>query len=116
MGSEVTITVIVPAYNAGDHITRCLDSLLNQIFDDFEIIVVDDGSSDDTLALAEKALSKSKIKSTVLSQKHGGVSRARNLGLEKATGRYIYFLDSDDTIDSSTLEKLHSTAVMSDSD
>ena len=116
MGSEVTITVIVPAYNAGDHITRCLDSLVNQTFDDFEIIVVDDGSSDDTLALAEKALSKSKIKSTVLSQKHGGVSRARNLGLEKATGRYIYFLDSDDTIDSSTLEKLHSTAVMSDSD
>jgi len=116
MGSEVTITVIVPAYNAGDHITRCLDSLVNQAFDDFEIIVVDDGSSDDTLALAEKVLSKSEIKSAVFSQEHGGVSRARNLGLEKSIGQYIYFLDSDDTVDASTLEKLHSTAVMSDSD
>lgn len=113
---DIAISVIVPAYNAGNHITRCLESLLCQTSESFEIIVVDDGSTDNTSVLAENILAASPVKSTLLKQKHEGVSRARNFGLEKAAGRYIYFLDSDDTIDESALEKLLSTAVVSGSD
>ncbi|HDP77564.1 MAG TPA: glycosyltransferase family 2 protein, partial [Mesotoga infera] len=113
---DIAISVIVPAYNAGNHITRCLESLLCQTSESFEIIVVDDGSTDNTSVLAENILAASPVKSTLLKQKHEGVSRARNFGLEKAAGRYIYFLDSDDTIHESALERLYSTAVTSRSD
>jgi len=114
--NDIAISVIVPAYNAGNHIARCLQSLLSQTLESFEIIAVDDGSTDDTSALVESILAKSTLKSTLLHQRHGGVSRARNFGLEKALGRYIYFLDSDDTIDESALEKLLNAAINSDSD
>jgi len=116
MNCDIAISVIVPAYNAGNHITRCLESLLCQTAESFEIIVVDDGSTDNTSVLAENILAASPVKSTLLKQKHEGVSRARNLGLEEAVGRYIYFLDSDDIIHESALERLYSTAVTYRSD
>jgi len=116
MINDIAISVIVPAYNAGNHITRSLESLLCQTFTSFEIIVVDDGSTDDTSSVVESILARSTLKSTLLHQRHGGVSRARNFGLEKAVGRYIYFLDSDDYIDKSSLEKLLNAAFNSGSD
>jgi len=116
MISDIAISVIIPAYNAGNHITRSLESLLCQTFASFEIIVVDDGSTDDTSTVVESILARSTLKSTLLHQRHGGVSRARNFGLEKALGRYIYFLDSDDSIHESTLERLYSTAITSGAD
>ena len=93
-----TISVILPAYNVAKFLPKCLDSLLAQSFTDWRAIVVDDGSSDDSLPTAQRyAESDSRIK--VLAQKHLGQSAARNLGLQHATGDFVAFVDADDFVD-----------------
>lgn len=89
---------IIPIYNTQDYIGRCLDSILNQTYKNFEIICVDDGSTDDSLSILESYEKKfSQIK--VFTQKNGGVSRARNLGLQKMNEMgYVSFVDSDDWV------------------
>ena len=101
------ISIIVPVYNAEKYIDRCLHSLINQTLKDIEIIVIDDGSKDNT----NKILQKYKDKIKIIKQKNSGVATARNKGLEIATGEYIYFVDSDDWIEKDTLEKLYSKAI-----
>mgnify|MGYP003302344908 CR=1 FL=1 len=89
------ISIIIPCYNCERTLERCLSSILNQTYKNFEIILADDGSSDKTLELAN--FYKEKYKNViVLNLEHGGVSNARNKGLEVATGDYIQFVDSDD--------------------
>lgn len=91
------ISVIVPAYNAQDCLEKCIESLLNQSFKDFEIIVIDDGSKDATPAICDKwAARDSRVR--VLHKENGGVSRARNSGLDMARGELISFVDADDHI------------------
>lgn len=97
------ISVIVPAYNAEKTIGCCVKSILAQTYADFELILVDDGSKDATLDVC-RSFDDSRI--MVLHQENGGVSAARNKGLELAKGEYIAFVDSDDYIESDYLEKL----------
>ena len=101
------ISIIVPAYNASSYIEKCIESLLNQTLKDIEIIVVDDGSTDDT----SKKLSKYKDKIKLIKQKNGGVANARNKGLSVATGDYLAYVDSDDWVEPSMFKKLYEKAI-----
>lgn len=87
-----TVSVIIPTYNRAKIISRTIDSVLNQTYKDIEIIVVDDGSKDDT----KEVLKKYKKKIKYVYKENGGVSSARNLGVKEASGDWIAFLDSDD--------------------
>lgn len=99
------ISVIVPVYNILEYLPRCVQSIRNQTYDNLEIILVDDGSTDGTGELCDKLAARdSRIK--VFHKKNGGSSSARNLGLEKAAGEYIGFVDSDDYIDTAMYERL----------
>lgn len=96
--NPIKISVIVPVYNTKEYLERCVLSICNQIYDNLEILLVDDGSTDGTGELCE-ALAACDNRIKVFHKKNGGASSARNLGLEKAAGEYIGFVDSDDYID-----------------
>lgn len=99
------ISVIIPAYNAEKFIKYCIDSVLEQTYKNFEIIVINDGSTDSTELIVKKYAEKfSNIK--LISKKNEGVSKARNVGLDNAKGEFIFFIDSDDTIDSRAFQLL----------
>lgn len=109
------ISVIVPVYNVEQYLEKCLDSILNQTLKDIEIIVVNDGSPDNSQKIIDKYQKKYKnIKGYI--KENGGLSDARNFGLTKATGEYISFIDSDDYIDSTMLEKMYNKAKQDDLD
>lgn len=91
------ISVIVPAYNAELYLTKCLDSIFNQTFQDFEVIVVNDGSTDHTKQICEQ-YTASHQNMTIVNQENGGISSARNAGIETSKGEYIVFIDSDDYV------------------
>lgn len=97
------ISVIIPAYNAARTIRRCIQSVLDQTYTEWEMIIVDDGSKDDTLDICQ-SYGDSRIR--VLHKENGGVSSARNHGLKFAQGDYIAFIDSDDFIEADYLEHL----------
>ena len=92
------ISVIIPMYNVEKYIGQCLGSLLSQTFQDFEAIVVDDCSTDNSVAEVEKFLPKlnDRLKLIKLNKNSGGVGIPRNVGIQLAHGKYIAFLDSDD--------------------
>lgn len=92
------ISVIVPVYNTEKYIGKCIQSLVNQKYPCLEIILVNDGSTDGSLAVCNE-FAKADDRIVVLNQKNGGVSAARNNGLEHATGQWVSFLDSDDWLD-----------------
>lgn len=99
-------SLIVPVYNVEKYIIRCLDSILNQTYTNFEVIIVDDETPDNSISIIEKKISDNRIR--IISKKNGGLSDARNYGLEQALGEYIWFIDSDDYLyDLKALEKLH---------
>lgn len=109
------ISVVVTAYNIESYIAECLDSLLLQDYPDYEIIVVDDGSSDNTGAISDEYAQKSdKIK--VIHQKNGGVSAARNAGLDAASGDYIALVDGDDSVSPKMFSTLLSALKDNDAD
>ena len=111
----VRISVIVPVYNCEDYLEESLGSILNQTFNDIEIICIDDGSSDDSLRILKKiASSDSRIQ--VFAQENQGAGAVRNYGMKKASGDYVYFFDADDFLESDALEKAYSNAVRNDSD
>ncbi|OCA88293.1 hypothetical protein A8F94_10875 [Bacillus sp. FJAT-27225] len=93
---EPKISIIVPTYNSELTIEKCLSSILEQTYNDFEIIIIDDGSKDQSAKKAEDILNGINVKYTIIKKKNGGASSARNKGLEIAKGEYIAFLDSDD--------------------
>lgn len=102
----VEISIIMPVYNSQDHLKDTLDYILNQTFDDFELICVNDGSGDDSLEiLNDYSFKDSRIK--VFSQENKGQGSARNKGLEHCTGKYVYFMDADDCIIPEFLELVH---------
>lgn len=103
------ISVIVPIYRVEAYIHRCIDSLINQTFTDIEIILIDDGSDDNCPKICDDYSHKdSRIK--VLHQKNSGVSIARNIGIEKCTGKYISFVDGDDWLEINALETAYNIA------
>lgn len=96
------ISVIVPVYNIEKYLSRCVSSILAQSFTDFELLLIDDGSFDDSGNICDKyALTDERVR--VFHKENGGVSSARNLGLEKARGEYVMFIDGDDSISVETL-------------
>lgn len=106
---DIKVSVLIPAYNTEIYIGDCLKSLINQSFHNLEIIVVDDGSDDDTLSIAKNfAIMDSRIQ--VFTIPHSGVSVARNTCVNRATGEYIMFVDSDDFVDAKQCENLLFTA------
>lgn len=100
-------SVIVPVYNVEQYLPECLDSLLHQTYGDWEAICVNDGSTDGCAAiLAEYAARDNRFH--IITQPNGGLSAARNTGLDHANGDYILFLDSDDWLETNALERIHS--------
>lgn len=103
------ISVIVPVYNTEKFLPRCLDSLLKQRFTDYEVILIDDCSTDSSLAVCQSyAARDSRIK--IIQSKHLGVGTVRNLGLDNAKGKYIMFCDSDDYVEPDWIEELFNAA------
>ncbi len=102
---DLKISVIVPAYNAEKTIERCLSSITNQTYQCLDLIVVNDGSTDNTKSLVDK-IAKSDDRVRLINIDNGGVSHARNIGIEHAKGDYITFVDADDYIDNIMYEQL----------
>ena len=96
--NKYKVSIIVPVYGVEKYIDKCLDSLVNQTLKDIEIIVVNDGTKDNSQKIIDKYVKKysNKVKSFI--KENGGQGSARNYGLEKATGEYIWIIESDDFI------------------
>ncbi|MDE7230011.1 MAG: glycosyltransferase [Oscillospiraceae bacterium] len=110
------VSIIVPVYNTSKYVKRCLRSLIEQDFDrSYEIIVVNDGSTDDSLKIVEAIAARYDIVK-VYSRENGGLSAARNTGLEYACGKYVMFTDSDDFVDRRYISMMHRAAESSDAD
>lgn len=102
---KMKVSVIIPVYNIEAVINRCIESILNQTIKDFELILIDDGSTDESGKICDNYQKKdSRIK--VLHQENGGISNARNSGLKLASGKYIVFIDGDDYIEKEYLERI----------
>ena len=105
MGEQAVLSIIVPVYNLENYLCKCIDSILGQTYRDFEVLLVDDGSTDSSLSIClQYAETDSRI--CVFHKDNGGASSARNLGLEKARGQYISFIDGDDFIEPDLYERL----------
>ena len=98
------ITIIINVYNGEKHIKKCLDSIVNQTYKDLEILIINDGSTDNTLSIC-KSYKDKRIR--IITKKSKNISLSRNIGLDNAKGEYIYFIDSDDYIDLDTIEYLY---------
>ena len=100
------VSIIMPVYNGADYLAESIESILNQTFDDFELICVDDGSKDDSLEILKEFANKdSRIR--VYHQENRGGGAARNLALKKSEGNYLYCMDADDIIEPEALEELY---------
>ena len=109
------ISVIVPVYNMGKYLPKCMDSLLNQTYNNYEIILVDDGSTDGSSDLCDQVAEKSD-KVRVIHKENGGLSSARNCGIDCAKGEYIIFPDPDDWVEPNYLETLLAIMERDDAD
>lgn len=109
MEANIKLSIVVPVYNAEEYLEKCLNSLVNQTIKNIEIILVNDGSTDNSLKICERfAQTDSRIK--IFNQINSGQSKARNVGLDNASGEYVSFMDSDDWADLDYYEKLVNTA------
>lgn len=97
MNNNPKISIIVPVYNVEQYLPRCIDSILNQSFADFELLLIDDGSKDKSGAICDEYAAKD-YRIRLFHKKNGGVSSARNIGLENARGEWLSFIDGDDEI------------------
>lgn len=112
---DVKISVVLPVYNVANYLRKCLDSLVNQTFKDFEVICVNDGSTDLSLSILEGyALTDSRFR--IITQENQGLSGARNTGIKEVKGDFILFVDSDDWLEENALELLYSHVKGFDSD
>ena len=111
---NISVSVIIPVYNAEKTLKRCLDSLLKQTVKDIEIIVVDDGSTDGSPRICDEYAERYGI--TVIHKPNGGVSTARNRGIEEANGKYLMFCDSDDWVEENHVEVFYSRMEESDAE
>lgn len=109
------ISVIVPAYNAEKWIEQACESVIEQTYENVELIVVDDGSSDDTYEILQN-IARQHLSVNVIHTENGGVCKARNKGLDLASGEYITFLDADDVLISDALEKMYEAIIKYNAD
>ena len=105
--SKTLISIIVPIYNVENYLRQCLDSIMNQTYQNFECLLINDGSPDNSAEICREYVDKD-ASFRYFEKENGGVSSARNLGIEHSKGEYITFIDSDDWVDSDYLEVLHS--------
>ena len=106
----IKVSVVMPVYNAEDYLEETLDSILNQTLEDFELICVDDGSSDNSLNILN-TFSKNDNRIKIFKQNHKGAGAARNFGLSKCNGQYVSFIDSDDLLDLNALYELYNISI-----
>ena len=109
------ISIIVPVYNAENYLRRCIDSILEQTYTNFELLLINDGSTDGSAKILEE-VKESDSRIRIVHKKNEGVSATRNLGLKLATGDYITFIDSDDFVDKLYLEVLYKSLTENDAD
>ncbi len=107
--NDVFVSVIVPVYNIEEYIKPCVDSILSSCFENLEIILVDDGSNDDSPQICDE-ISKNNSLVKVIHKENGGLSSARNAGLDVARGQYVLFLDGDDRLCENAIDKLYELA------
>lgn len=110
------LSVIIPVYNASDYLRKCLDSVINQTLKDIEIICVNDASTDNSLEILNEYADKDKRIKIISYKENKGQGYARNLAIQNATGEYIGFIDSDDTIESDYYEYLYNKATSNKAD
>lgn len=106
MEKEPLISVIVPVYNVENYLKNCLESIINQTYKNIEILLIDDGSTDNSGEICNQ-ISNQDVRIKVYHKRNGGLSSARNYGLKKAIGKYITFIDSDDDIEIDYIEYLY---------
>ena len=116
MKKNIKVSVIVPVYNVEKYLNQCLDSLVNQTLEDIEIIVVNDGSPDNSQSIIDDYVKRYPKKVFSYIKKNGGLSSARNFGVEKAKGEYLAFVDSDDYVSTQMMESLYQKASLEKSD
>ncbi|MFI3298111.1 MAG: glycosyltransferase family 2 protein [bacterium] len=110
----IKISVIVPVYNAEDYLDECINSILSQTFSEFELLLINDGSSDKSKEICDSYTSNTNVK--VFHKKNSGVSDTRNFGIEQATGKWLVFIDSDDIIEANMLEILYNSVTSNQAD
>ena len=111
----VKISVIIPLYNASSYLHHCIVDLLSQPFQDIEIVLVDDGSTDGSSAICDEYAEKdSRIR--VFHEAHSGVAHSRQVGLEHATGDYILYVDADDQVDANMVSEMYNEATRQQAD
>ncbi|WP_300757768.1 glycosyltransferase family 2 protein [uncultured Brachyspira sp.] len=109
------VSIIIPVYNVSNYLKTCLESVINQTYKDLEIICINDGSYDNSLEILKEYASKDK-RIIIIDKKNAGVSAARNDGIERANGEYIFCMDSDDYIDNDFIEVFYNNAEKNNSD
>ena len=115
MKNSPLVSIIVPIYNVENYLSKCLDSLVNQTYSNIEILAVNDGSQDGSMQIVEDYQKKFKQLKR-LDKMNGGLSDARNYGIEHALGEYLLFIDSDDYVDATMAEKLVQAALLHNAD
>ncbi len=105
----VKVSVIIPVYGVEKYIEKCLSSVINQTFSDMEIIIVDDGTKDNSVKIIEDNFHDKRIK--IYHKENGGLASARNYGISKAIGEYMFFVDSDDFLDTNCLLEMYAETV-----
>lgn len=115
MNSQVLISVVVPCYRVEQYLEKCVNSILVSSFEDYEIILVDDGSPDRTGVIADE-LAKRDSRIRVIHRQNGGVIKARETGVDAAMGEWITLVDSDDSITPNALEDLYNASLVNDTD
>lgn len=115
MKGKDLISVIVPVYNVEKYIHRCIDSIIEQTYENTEIILVDDGSPDNCPKICDEYEKKDK-RIKVIHKKNGGLSDARNVGIEASKGKFICFIDSDDYIEKNYIKKMYESIIKNNSD
>lgn len=104
------VSIIIPMYQTEKYIKTCLISILRQTYKNFELIIINDGSTDNSETIARDILEKSSVKWKIIRQENQGQAVARNKGIQAASGKFIIFIDSDDTVDDTFIEQLYFTA------
>lgn len=108
--SNPLISVVIPVYNTAPYLEKCLDSVVKQTYQNLQVIIINDGSTDDSAEICQKFADKDK-RIEFINKKNEGVSTARNMGIEKSHGEWIYFLDSDDYLDFNAFSQLVSISL-----
>src|SRR5690554_1320463 len=115
MSSNPKISIIIPVYGVEKYIAKCIESIKNQTFTNFEAILINDGTKDNSVAVAEQAIAGDD-RFIILHKENGGQGSARNLGLDNARGDYIAFIDSDDWVEPRYLQAMHEKITEEDAD